>query len=233
MRATLLLALFPVVASAQIVGPEHMDLALGVLRGAPGLTFVLKGTDQLPNREQSFRVNFYYEPGTTTQGPRVALWSYRDGVLDRQLMADGTDLYRYDPVLKQYSVVGYGNLSGLKAMVQATGRGNMARPIQLWTDVLSADSWRQWIRRAELDTSTPLELRYENENDLLRLIFSSPFTPDSPRLAEMRGREERGSLTTTWEMAITPSLPSNLQFAFVVPSGAKPVSAPASVRSPD
>ncbi|MBL8061352.1 MAG: hypothetical protein JNK63_11660 [Chthonomonas sp.] len=233
MRALLLLTLAPVFASAQIVGPEHMDLALGVLRGVPGLTLVLRGSDQLPNCDQAFRVNFYYEPARTSQGPKAAIWSYRDGVLDRQLVADGADLYRYDPVMKQYSISSYRDLSSLKPMIQAMARGNMARPVQLWLDILASEPWRQWIRRADLDTSTPLQLRYENENDLLSLVFADPFVPDSPRLIEMRGNETRGTLTTSWAMSITPSLPSNLQFAFTVPSGAKPVSAPASVRTPD
>ncbi|MCC7103317.1 MAG: hypothetical protein IT206_09600 [Fimbriimonadaceae bacterium] len=233
-RTSLFLALcLPAVVSAQIVGPEHISLALGVLRAGPGLTLTLTGEEATTLRRQSFRVNFYYEPPAESEHPRAAIWSYREGKLERHLMADGTDFVRYDPVMNQYSSVGYRDLAGLSSLLQATARGMMAIPVHLFTDMISTDTWRPWLRRADIDTSTPLQLRYSTPNDFVSFVFEGPLAPEAPVLKEMRGQEVRGGLTTTWRMAIVPGVPSTLRFAFAPPRGAKPVSAPSSVRSPE
>lgn len=233
-RTSLVLTLcLPAVGSAQIVGPEHISLALGVLRAGPGLTLALTGEDVTSLRRQSFRVNFYYLPPTESELPRAAIWGYREEKVERHLMADGTDYIRYDPVMNQYSSAGYRDLTGLSSLLQATARGMMATPVRLFTDMISTDAWRPWLRSADIDTSTPLQLRYSTQNDFVSFVFAGPLTPEAPVLKEVRGKEVRGGLTTTWRMTIMPAVPSTLRFTFVAPRGAMPVSAPSSVRSPE
>lgn len=197
------------------------------------MTLTLTGEDVTSLRRQSFRVNFYYLPPSETEGPKAAIWSYREEKLERHLMAEGSDFIRYDPVMNQYSSAGYRDLAGLSSVLQATARGTMATPVHLFTDMISADTWRPWLRRADIDTSTPLQLRYSTPNDFVSFGFEGPFAPEAPVLKEVRGQEVRGGLTTTWRMAIMPTVPNTLRFAFVPPRGAKPVSAPSSVRSPE
>lgn len=219
--------------SAQTVGPETMTEALRVLREGGGVALVLRGEDQVRNRKIPFSVNTYYVPATGQTPPKVEVWSYRQGTLDRMLVADGENITRFDPTLNQYSLSPYSTLDGLWRQLQILGGGSMASPLRLLREMTAASDWKPWLGGARLVQDRPLQFSLSvGDVQTLTFAFAEPFDPERPALKEIVSVENRGNLLTVWTMQVLANFsPQEVRFKFTPPAGAKPVASPSSVQT--
>lgn len=217
------------------VGPEQIPPALSAIRSSSGVALILRGEDRVGQRVVPFSINTYFLPPTEREPARAEVWIYRANRLDRQWIADGERLTRWDSASNQYSQAPYKDLTTLLLSLSALSGGPSAVPVRFLRDVYGADEWRPWFRNAKVDAQE-LDVIFrlgDPLTDRLTYRFLEPFDPNAPRLMSMSGAEIRGEMRTTWTMQIISDFsPQAVRFQFVPQAGSVPVSAPGSVATP-
>jgi len=221
---------------AQNVGPQTMDLAMQTLRESTGVAMILRGEDRAGTRLVPLAVNTYFIPATATAPPKLELWSYRNNALDRLIVADGENITRYDPVLNQYSITPYRSGAELMMVLPTLAGGAMTNSVRLLRDMGRTEAWQPWLRSTSVVGATASEFSLEAGDPVYQRYtyrFVSPLNLEKPVLKEISSIEDRGGLRSSWTMQVILSFTAEeVKFKFVAPPGAKPVSSPSSVRSP-
>ncbi|CAN5471434.1 hypothetical protein BH11ARM1_BH11ARM1_09860 [soil metagenome] len=154
-----LLTLATVASSqAQFVGEDRILQAFDKLRTEDQLYLFTEGSETTGSVTKQLATHVYwkYENTGETSRARMEVLQYQDGILLHRIVADGENVYDYQPKTAQYSVTNYGGFGAARSstyvrdMLQYVNRlsqGQEAFPVRLMREMHAEDStvYRSWM----------------------------------------------------------------------------------------
>ncbi|MFN3683769.1 MAG: hypothetical protein ACK41F_07510 [Fimbriimonadaceae bacterium] len=234
----LAVALLPAGSRAQTGAKAWLESAMSGLRSSGRLAVRQQGTWEFDGRQRGFVNELWFEASPSEgTGPRLELRETWDGTLLKRTVADGRNLWVFEPGSKRYSVWNYGGYAehpaadGLRRMLaafRARAAGTAGWLARLLDEAWGSEGarWTPWIPFAS-ETVADGRIVLRGPDDSRGFLFAVDGSLEAARLLSIRyaQRETIGGRAwqLVWDADLGWSDPPAGSFRFVPEKGAVPV----------
>lgn len=234
----LALLLVPTASCAQAGAKAWLESALTGLRSSGRVAIRQAGTWEFDGRRQSFVNELWFEANPVDgTGPRLELRETRDGSLQRRIVADGRNLWVFEPASTRYSVWNYGGygesppadaLRRLLLAFRARTTGTAGWMARLVDETWGSDGarWTPWIPFAT-ETVADGRVTLRSPDNSRGLLFEVVGSLEAAQLLSVRYAQQVTTGNRPWQVVWDANLgwvePPVGSFRFLPEKGAVPV----------